>query len=604
VDEDRSHQAWADALVQALQDGTVLDLAPGEDVDVSQAAGWPASCRLPGEALRAALLNSAVWPDPRGLKIRAAYITGTTDLADLRVPYGLHFDSCAFEQSADWSRMAVASLQLTGCTMSSLTLDYAPISAVLSLSGSTLRNDGGIALSLDGADIKGDAFLNLLNATGEVRALGATVGGQFILRGATLTNEGGIALSLDGADLKLGAFLSPVKITGGLRAVRTTIAGQLDLEGAMLNNEGGIALSLDDADIRGSTFLNLMNATGEVRALGAIIGGQLNLQGATLTNAGADALSLDRADIKSYAFLNQVDVTGELRAPGATFGGQLILHGATLTNKGGIALRLHSARLTDLILTPAAVKGGMMLAGAQIDVLTTPDDKSTMRVLIGSELSASGWRLGDIRGRIRQDKKAAADWLSRDNAAKEFAAQPWHELANVYDRNGQPADARWMRWKAAQGVTRTSPWWSKPIRRVYGALVGHGYYPLIAAVWLIVAVVTSGLIVAANPAVFTPTATNKAAWKIPPPVGQAPPITGATPCQDLQDRSSCLNPVLYAFDNSLPGTLATGQAAQWTANGAQGWSMWIPYTLGGLKIASWIFVALLLAGVTGLLRKT
>jgi hypothetical protein len=61
---------------------------------------------------------------------------------------------------------------------------------------------------------------------------------------------------------------------------------------------------------------------------------------------------------------------------------------------------------------------------------------------------------------------------------------------------------------------------------------------------------------------------------------------------------------LYAFDNALPGTLATGQAAQWTANGAQGWNMWIPYTLGGLKIASWILVALLLAGVTGLLRKT
>jgi hypothetical protein len=65
-----------------------------------------------------------------------------------------------------------------------------------------------------------------------------------------------------------------------------------------------------------------------------------------------------------------------------------------------------------------------------------------------------------------------------------------------------------------------------------------------------------------------------------------------------------LNPVLYAFDNALPGTLATGQAAQWTANGAQGPNVWVPYVLGFLKIASWIFVALLLAGVTGLLRKT
>jgi hypothetical protein len=50
VDEDRGHQAWVDALVQALQDGTALDLAPDEDVYVTQAASWPASRRLPGEA--------------------------------------------------------------------------------------------------------------------------------------------------------------------------------------------------------------------------------------------------------------------------------------------------------------------------------------------------------------------------------------------------------------------------------------------------------------------------------------------------------------------------------------------------------------------------
>jgi len=79
VDEDRDHQAWIKKLVQALKDGTPLDLAPLEDVDVSLARDWPAPRRLPGEALRAALLSSDLRPDPRGLKIRAAYITGITD---------------------------------------------------------------------------------------------------------------------------------------------------------------------------------------------------------------------------------------------------------------------------------------------------------------------------------------------------------------------------------------------------------------------------------------------------------------------------------------------------------------------------------------------
>jgi hypothetical protein len=56
--------------------------------------------------------------------------------------------------------------------------------------------------------------------------------------------------------------------------------------------------------------------------------------------------------------------------------------------------------------------------------------------------------------------------LDQPDNAREFVAQPWHELANVYDRNGQPADARWMRWKAARGVTRTSPRWSRLIMRL------------------------------------------------------------------------------------------------------------------------------------------
>jgi len=145
--------------------------------------------------------------------------------------------------------------------------------------------------------------------------------------------------------------------------------------------------------------------------------------------------------------------------------------------------------------------------------------------LTGSELSASEWRLGDIRGGIRHDRKAAADWLSSHNG-QEFVPQPWHELANLYERNGQPADARWMRRKAAQGVTRTSPWWLKPIRWLYGGLTGHGYSPLRAAGWLVLAIVFSGIIVTANAAVFTPTATNKATWKTPPAIGQpAPSIT-------------------------------------------------------------------------------
>ena len=45
--KDRDHASWVAALVQALEDGTMLDLAPGEGVDASQAGTGPhpADCR-------------------------------------------------------------------------------------------------------------------------------------------------------------------------------------------------------------------------------------------------------------------------------------------------------------------------------------------------------------------------------------------------------------------------------------------------------------------------------------------------------------------------------------------------------------------------------
>ena len=90
--KDRDHQAWVHKrawvrkLVQALHDGALLDFAPGKNVvDVPEAAAWPASRKLPGEALRAALLKPDVPPNPQDLKIRAAYITGFTEPSTWRV---------------------------------------------------------------------------------------------------------------------------------------------------------------------------------------------------------------------------------------------------------------------------------------------------------------------------------------------------------------------------------------------------------------------------------------------------------------------------------------------------------------------------------------
>lgn len=150
---------------------------------------------MPGEALRAALLQPDLKPHPRGLSISAAYITGEVDLSEFRIPYSLRFPDCAFEQPLNWNRLTISGmLGLAGCVT--------------------------LSVNLGEAEIKGSALLRALRATGEVRAIDATIGGQLNLEGAILTNEGGYVLWLGGAEIKSHVFLKGLRATGGVQAIR------------------------------------------------------------------------------------------------------------------------------------------------------------------------------------------------------------------------------------------------------------------------------------------------------------------------------------------------------------------------------------------------
>jgi len=478
-----------DALIETLRDaagrGELHDFAPGladMDLDPANGATWPPEREVAAELLRSILLDPDLRPDPRGLRLRGALVTGILDLDHVALPCPLVLIRSHFRQTPTFEYATLPHLTLARCHLP--------------------------GLSLNGARVDGGALLRGLTVTGEVRARGAQISGQLDLQDATLTNDNGDALSLDGARVGGGAFL------------------------------------------RGLT------ATGEVRARGAQITGQLGLQDATLTNDNGDALSLEALTVRAL-FLEGLRVEGRLN--------------------------LTRAEIGDLVVDDSPVAG------------------------LPSPLFASGWQVQDMHGRLRRDRRSAATWLSTQPV---FVAQPWHALADVYERNGQPADARRLRFDAARRTTKTAPPWSKPARWAYGLLVGYGYYPLTAAIWLVAALIIASAVIATHTKTFVANNPLAAATAIADsskgtttPAARASPgglttVTGATACASLANRYPCLRPLLFSLDVVLPPTVSAGQAAAWrpTAN-------WIAYLLTGLKASGWMLTALLLAGVTGLLRK-
>lgn len=621
---------WIERLVGCVRRGESLELHPMQaqvdQVHPAAADFWPGARCIPASAVRAVILREELKDCTYGLRIRGAHLLGLVDLGYVDMPWPVHLLECRLSSGADLRCAHFVELNLTKTYVRRIELDRsvverqtvldglratqgvsatgAHLGSLLSLKNAVLVNERGPSLSLDRGHVEGDADLRGMRATGRLFAPGATMTGALKLDDAVLHAGAGEALNLDRARVEGGVSLERATVVGGVKAPGLKTSGPFDCAGAVLSSRNErSALSLDGAEVDGDVWLNNVQATGEVRALGSQICGQLNLKNAVFFSRSAPAISLDRATVKENAVLTGVAVAGEVRAPGSHFLGHLALDGATLSYPSGRALNLQGAQVHVLWLRDVKeFHGYAELSGVKIEHLVV--DKKVAAKGLPKPLSAAGWRIGSIEGALRSDASAVTVWLDRRPAGVNFSAQPWHEIASLYERNGQPAEARKLRWQAARRTTREMKTWTKPSRVCYGALVGHGYYPLVAAAWLTVALVLAMSVSAANRDGFM--ATNAAAAldavqsnasterpRLPEPV------TAATQCEDLSPRYSCFNPTVYALATVIPPAAAVQNMA-WAPDPAREGLIW---SLTALKGAGWLLTALLLAGVTGLLRK-
>lgn len=402
-------------------------------------------------------------------------------------------------------------------------------------------------------------------------------------------------LRIVGADFGERIDLENLRVPCPLWLERSRLRAGADLDGAHL-----IELSLAHSHLVGPADTP---AAAAVRAVGATITGQLSLRGVTVSNEGGVALRLDGASIGGGAFLDQgFTATGAVSALGATITGQLNLRGATLSNEGGDALILQGARVAELHLVDlAGVDGRTVMVGCEVGTLVLDQEADQPPA---GHLVADGWQIQIMHGQMASDVGLAEAWLDSRPTGLPYTPQPARAVAEVYDRAGHPDQARRLRYSAARKVARQAPGWARPWLYTYDALVGHGYYPLRTLGWLAIFLIVAGALTTASPDMFAPTdparavAASTAAATTRP--GQVPPgpddISGATPCEDL-GLYPCFDPVPYALQTVVPPAAAV-QATAWQPTG------WMLAAITALKASGWILVALLLAGITGLLRRT
>ena len=387
-------------LIEAAKRGEVADYSDGNAAnnDPAQGASWNGERALRGEMVRQLCLGlNPKWTvDPRGIRILGARIAADLDLSGANITFPFELERCHVAGSLFLRDVMAMRLSFSGSWLvdglqagglvtkgnvflnggfaakGEVRLLGADIGGVLACGQGSFENPDGEALSADGMTVKGDVFLNNgFAAKGQVRFLGADIGGDLACSQGTFEIPDGDALSADRMTVKGTVFLNDgFTAKGKVRFAGADIGSNLACSQGTFENPDGEALSADGITVKGGVFLNGgFTAKGKVRLLGAGIGGNLECSQGTFENPDGEALSADGMTVKGGVFLDDgFTAKGEVRLLGADIGGVLGCRQGTFENPDGNALSADRMTVKGSVFLNDGftAKGKVRLLGAGI----------------------------------------------------------------------------------------------------------------------------------------------------------------------------------------------------------------------------------------------
>ena len=168
-------------LVAHVSDGERLELVINEVGSEAEMLSWGESRTCRATVIRDILLGRlGGHPDPRGLRLRGARITGRLDLGNVTTGVNVELTDCLLEEGIIGQDARLASVLLTGCRIEH--------PSEPPLDGTRLTCS---VLVLHRASVIGHSN------GGAIRLSGASIGGQLDCSEATLRNDSGPALVAD-----------------------------------------------------------------------------------------------------------------------------------------------------------------------------------------------------------------------------------------------------------------------------------------------------------------------------------------------------------------------------------------------------------------------
>lgn len=484
----------------------------------------------------------------------------------------------------------------------------------------------------------------------------STLPGGLFLMGSEVPGIRGDGLVTTGDVILRDGF----RATGEVRLLGAQIGGDLTCGNGQFDGKGSNALSADRAVIKGSVFLHDgFQAIGTVRLLGAQIGGNLTCSKGQFDGKERDALSADSAVIKGSVFLcDRFQATGTVRLLGAQIGGDLNCSKGQINGKDGDALCADGMRVTGgfFFRDLANPVNRVSLASASVGVLA--DDAGAW----DGDLVLDGFTYGSIGGRAPTSATARLAWLDKQRPAMsgqsgaggDFRPQPWKQLQKVLREMGHAEDARQVaialedRLRHADLIGLSPQHWSRGRKWLYRAsargfhlafriLTGYGYRPIrllgwFTAIWLgcaafywFAALPPRNVFAPSDPLVFqnddyavcVPGSPAAMAEQAKPVDAKPSAVKGAGNwylCEQLRAEYTGFSPLAYSLDVILPlvdlqqqndwaPMIPTPKPSPWNEWRGSGWKHITRMVLWAETLFGWLASLLLVAIVSGLTKR-
>jgi uncharacterized protein YjbI with pentapeptide repeats len=349
--------------------------------------------RVDAALLRRCCLEFKGQIDPRGLRLTNVAVTGQLDLAGLAVPFRLDFEGCEFDAAPTVEGAQLFQLSLTGCRLPGLLGN-----------GLRLRRD----LDLSRSRIAGAHWTSASTSKrSAIWLCESEIDGRLLCVDTSIDGLGDRAVQAD--RIRVGGavrLIHDFRASGEIRLIGAQIGGSLDLTGARIESPREPCFDLADATIAGSMFV-IEGPGGDRPAIrgrmdlgSAQIGGRL-----VFRNADIEAGPGDPAADSSYA---EYAASGTaVYAPRITVGAELMVAGRCVIT-GGIDLSMGKFSVVSVgpnCQLHAPGRTALNLASAQISSLVRLDHDATVEgtirlssATIDGELALHG-RLSEPDGR-------------------------------------------------------------------------------------------------------------------------------------------------------------------------------------------------------------